>query len=107
MWPFDPPVERAPTALWRWGFWACTGAAFAAFVLSLHAPTPGDRLLRGVAGALLLVGGFHQLHVVDYKRVKRGPYSTYGPYSYLLQRQTGWSAMVLGAVLIASAAIEL
>jgi hypothetical protein len=107
MWPFDPPADHAPSALWLWGFWTYTGAAVAAFVLSLYAPTPVDRLFRGIAGALLLVGGAHQLHVVDYKRATRGPYSTYGPYSYLIQRQTGWSAMVLGVVLIASAVVVL
>lgn len=56
MWPFDPPADRAPSALWLWGFWTYAGAAVAAFVLSLYAPTPVDRLFRGIAGALLLVG---------------------------------------------------
>jgi hypothetical protein len=104
----NPSIEGTPpSALWLWGFWAYAGAAVAAFVLSLYTPTPVDRLLRGVAGALILVGGVHQLRVVAYKRATRAPYSTYGPDSYLLQRQTGWSAMVLGVVLIASAVVGL
>jgi len=111
MWPFDRPADgpadRAPSLLWLWGFWACTAAAFAAFGLSIFAATPADRLLRVVAGVLLFVGGVHQQRVVNYKRDTRGPYSTYGPHSYLLQRQTGWSAMVVGCVLIASAVIGL
>jgi hypothetical protein len=107
MWPFSPPPDRAPSTLWLWGFPAYTALAVAAFVLSLYAPAPVDRLLRGIAGALLLVGGAHQTHVVAYKLVTRGPYSTFGPHSYRLQRQTGWSAMVLGAVLIASAMVGL
>jgi hypothetical protein len=106
-WPFNAPADRAPSALWLWGFWVYAGAAVAAFVLSRYAPTPVDRLLLGVAGVLFLVGGPHQLRVVRYKRATRGPYSTFGPDSYLLQRQTGWSAMVLGAVLIASAVVGL
>jgi hypothetical protein len=105
--PFDAPTHRVPSALWLWGFWAYTEAAFAAFGLSLYAPMPVDRLLRCVAGALLIVGGAHQLRVVDYKRATRGPYSTYGPHSYLIQRQTGWRAMVLGVVLIGSAVVGL
>ena len=105
--PFDPPPDPAPSALWLWGFWAYTGAAVAAFVLSLYTLTPVDRLLRGIAGALLLVGGVHGLRVVAYKRATRAPYSTYGPDSYLVQRQTGWSAMVLGVTLIASAVVGL
>ena len=107
MWPFDPPTGGAPSALWLWGFWIYIGAAIAAFVLSLYAPAPVDRFLRGIAGALLFVGGAHQRHVVNYKRATRGPYSTYGPHSYLIQRQTGWSAMILGAVFIASAVVGL
>jgi len=105
--PLDPPTGRTPSALWLWGFWAYTGAAVAAFILSLYTPTPVDRLLRGVAGVLFLVGGAHQLRIVAYKRATRAPYSTYGPDSYLTQRQTGWSAMVLGVVLIASAVVGL
>ena len=104
---FDPPANRTPSALWLWGFWAYTGAAVAAFVLSLYIPAPVGRLLLGVAGALLLLGGAHQLRVVAYKRATRPPYSTYGPDSYLVQRQTAWSAMVLGVVLIASAVVGL
>jgi len=37
-----------------------------------------DRLLRGVGGGLLLVGGAHQLRVVAYKRATRAQYSSYG-----------------------------
>ena len=66
-----------------------------------------DRLLRGVGGALLLVGGAHQLRVVAYKRATRAQYTTYGPDSYLIQRQTRWSAIVLGVVLIASVVVGL
>jgi len=51
--PLDPPVDRAPSALWLWGFWVCTGAAVVAFILSLYSSTPVNRLLRGVGGALL------------------------------------------------------
>ncbi len=105
MLPLDPPPGRAPSALWLWGFWVYTGAAVGAFVFSLYSPTPLDRLLRGVAGTLLFIGGVHQLRVVAYKRATRPQYSTLGPDSYLTQRQTGWSAMVLGLVLIASALV--
>jgi hypothetical protein len=68
MWPFNPPTDRAPSALWLWGFWAYTGAAF---VLSLYVPTPLDRFLRGIAGALLLVGGAHRQRVLEDKRSTR------------------------------------
>jgi hypothetical protein len=108
--PPDPSPDRPPSALWLWGFWIYTAAAVAAFVLSLYAPTPADRLLRGVTGALLLVGGVHQLRVVAYKRTaraKRGSSVTYGPDWYVVDRQTGWSAMVLGVVFIGSAVVEL
>ena len=106
MWPFDIPTDRARSALWLWGFWICFGAAVAAFILSLYVPTPVDRVLRGVTGALLIAGGVHQYRVVNYKRTTRGPYSEYGPDSYMIQRQTGRSAMVLGAVFIASAVVK-
>ena len=69
--PFVPPADRAPSALWLRGFWVYTGAAVVAFILSLHSSTPVDRLLRGVGGVLLLVGGAHQLRVVAYKRATR------------------------------------
>ena len=98
----DPSPNRKPSALWMWGFWIHVALAFAACFASLHAPAPADRILRGVAGALLLAGGFHQLRVVAYKRATRPLYATHGPDSYLTQRQAGWSAMVLGVVLIAS-----
>ena len=107
MLPFNPPPDRAPSALWLWGFWVYTGAAVATFVFSLYSPAPLDRLLRGAAGALLFVGGTHQLRVVAYKRATRGPYSTFAPDSYATQRQTGWSAMVLGSVMVASALVRL
>ena len=103
----DPRADRAPSVLWRWGLWAYAGVAVAAFVLSLYTPTPVDRLLRAIAGVLFLVGGAHQLRVVDYKIATRRPYSTFGPDSYPLQRQTARSAMVLGAVFIASALVEM
>jgi len=104
---FDSSTDPKPSALWLWGFWAYTGVAVAAFLISLYTPTPIDRVLLGVAGALFIVGGIHQTRVVAYKRATRGPYSTYGPDSYLIQRQTGWSAVVLGLVLIAGAVIGL
>ena len=107
MWPFDPPTDRAPSALWLWGFWVYTAAAFAAFYLSLNAPAPMYHLYRIASGVLLIVGGMHNSHVVRYKAATRGPYSTFGPHALQIQRQTGWSAMVLGAVLIASAAVGL
>jgi hypothetical protein len=107
MWPSDSPSDRPPSALWLWGFWIYTGAAVAAFVLSRYTPTPVDRLLLGIAGALLFVGGIHQLRVVAYKRATRGPYSIYGPDWVIVQRQTGWSAMVLGVVFIAGAVVGL
>ena len=75
---FDPPVDRAPSSLWLWGFWVCTGAAVVAFILSLYSSPLVDRLLRGVGGGLLLVGGAHQLRVVAYKRATRAQCSTYG-----------------------------
>lgn len=105
--PLDPKTNRPPSALWMWGFWICFGASVAALVLSFDAPTPVDRLLRGIAGALLLVGGAHQLRVVAYKRATRPPYSTLGPDSYLTQRQLGWSAMALGLFMIGSAVVGL
>jgi hypothetical protein len=107
MWPFDPPSDRAPSALWMWGFPAYATGAVAAFILSYVVPAPTDRLLRALAGALLLLGGVHQVHVVAHKRATRWQFSTYGPDSFQVQRQTGWSAMVLGLALIASALLGL
>jgi sulfite exporter TauE/SafE len=105
--PFNSPADRTPSALWLWGFWIYVGAAFATFVLSVYAPTAADRVLRCVAGALLFIAGLHQLRVGRYKRAVRGPYTIWGLDSYLIDRQTGWSAMVVGAVFIAGAAVSL
>lgn len=105
MWPFDSRGERAPSLLWLWGFWIYVAAALAAFVLAVYAPTPLDRILRGVAGALIFLAGPHQLRVGKYKRTTRGPYTMWGFDSYLVDRQTGWSAMVVGTVLIAGAVV--
>jgi hypothetical protein len=102
-----PSADREPSVLWLWGFWIYVGAAFAAFVLSVYAPTPADRVLRGVAGVLLFVSGLHQLRVGKYKRATRGPYTIWGLDSYLTDRQTGWSAMVTGVVFIAAAVVGL
>jgi hypothetical protein len=104
---FDSSTDSRPSALWRWGFWICVAVAVAAFLISRYTPAPIDRVLLGVAGVLFIVGGVHQSRVVAYKRATRGPYRTYGPDSYLIQRQTGWSAVVLGLVLLASAVIGL
>ena len=104
---FSSPANPARSALWLWGFWIYFGTAVAVFVFSLYTPSPVDRILRGVVGALLLVGGPHQLRVVAYKCATRPPYSTYGPDSYAIQRQTGRSAMVLGVVFIAGAVVGL
>lgn len=103
----DPRTGRVPSTLWMWGFWLCVGAAIAAYVASTIAAAPADRALRGIAGVLLVAGGVHQARVVRYKVVTRGPYSTLGPRSYLVQRQTGWSAIVLGALFVASAFVEM
>jgi hypothetical protein len=105
--PFNSPANHTPSVLWLWGFWIYVGAAFAAFVLSVYAPTPTDRVLRCVAGALLFVAGVHQLRVGKYKRATRGPYTIWGLDSYLIDRQTGWSAMVVGVVFIAGAVVGL
>jgi hypothetical protein len=102
-----PSGDREPSVLWLWGFWIYVGAAFAAFVLSVYVPTPADRVLRGVAGALLFFSGLHQLRVGKYKRATRGPYTIWGLDSYLTDRQTGWSAMVIGVVFIAAAVVGL
>lgn len=104
---FDSSTDSTPSALWRWGFWVYGAVAVAAFLISRYTPAPIDRVLLGVAGVLFIVGGVHQSRVVAYKRATRGPYRTYGPDSYLIQRQTGWSAVVLGLVLLASAVIGL
>jgi hypothetical protein len=93
--------------LWLWGFWIYFGAALAAFVVSVYAPAPADRVLRGVTGVLLFVAGIHQLRVEKYKRRTRGPYTIWGFESYLTDRQTGWSAMILGVVFIAAAVVGL
>ena len=90
-----------------WGFWLCAAAATAAFVLSLYTPYPLDRVLRVISGVLFVVGGFHNSRVVAYKRATRGPYSTFAPDALVTQRQTGWSAIVLGIVLVGSAFIGL
>jgi sulfite exporter TauE/SafE len=107
MWLFDPPTDRAPSALWLWGFWIYLGAAFAAFVVSGHAPAPVDRVLRCVAGALIFIAGLHQLRVGKYKRATRGPYTVWGFDSFLTDRQTGWSAMIAGVVFIVGALVGL
>lgn len=103
----EPAPPRTPSALWLWGFWVYFGAASAAIILSRHIATPGDRFLRGVGGILLVLGGPHALRVAAYKSAARGPYTLWGFNSYLTQRQTARSAMILGAALIASALIGL
>ena len=90
-----------------WGFWVCMGIAVPVFVLSLQSPPPVDRILRAVSGVLFIVGGLHEIHVVKYKAKSRGPYSTFGPDAYMLARQTGRGAMVLGAFFIATAVVGL
>jgi hypothetical protein len=69
--PFVPLADRAPSALWLRRLLVYTGAAVVAFILSLYSSPLVDRLLRGVGGGLLLVGGAHQLRVVAYKRATR------------------------------------
>src|SRR5687767_753666 len=105
--PSEPLDNRTPSTLWLWGFWAFAGIAAAASLLSLYTAAPVDRFLRAGSGVLFLVGGVHQSRVVAYKRATRAPYSTYAPDSLLLQRQAGWSAAILGVVLIASALVPL
>lgn len=105
--PFDSRPDRAPSALWMWGFWIYIAAAFAVFVLSTCAPPPIDRVLRVIAGVLIFLAGPHQLRVAKYKRSTRGPYTVWGFDSYLMDRQTGWSAMVIGIVFIAGAVVGL
>jgi hypothetical protein len=73
----------------------------------VYVPTPVDRVLRCVAGALIFIAGSHQLRVAKYKRTTRGPYTLWGFDSYLVDRQTGWSAMVVGVVFIAGAVVGL
>jgi cytochrome c biogenesis protein CcdA len=105
--PFDSRSDSAPSALWLWGFWIYMGAAFAAFVLSTVVPAPADRVLRVVAGVLIFIAGLHQLRVAKYKRSTRGPYTIWGFDSFLVDRQTGWSAMIIGVVFIAGAVVGL
>jgi hypothetical protein len=107
MLPLDSQVRRAPSVLWLWGFWIYIAAALAAFALSAYAPAPVDRVLRGGAGVLIFIAGLHQLRVGKYKRTTRGPYTIWGFDSYLVDRQTGWSAMVVGVVFIAGAVVGL
>ena len=90
-----------------WGFVALIAAASVTVIISVHAATPLNHLLRGAGGALLIFGGVHQSRVVAYKRATRAPYSTFAPDSLLLQRQVGWTAVILGAALIASALVAL
>jgi len=99
----DPPRS----AVWLWGFWLVAAVATAAFVLSLNTPYPLDRLFRVVAGVLFVAGGVHNGRVVAYMRATRAPYSTFGPDALITQRQTGWSAIVLGLILIGSAIVGL
>jgi hypothetical protein len=105
--PLDSQVDRPPSVLWLWGFWIYVAAAFAALALAAYAPTPVDRILRGAAGALVFIAGPHQLRVAKYKRTSRGPYTIWGFDSYAVDRQTGWSAMVVGVVFIAGAVVGL
>lgn len=105
--PPQTPPDDTPSTLWMWGFWVYTGLAIGSFLLSLSAPSPGYGVFRVAAGVLLFAGGVHQLRVVRHKRATRRPYSTFGPNAYMLDRQTGWSAMVLGVVLALSAAVGL
>ena len=107
MLPPDPQANRPPSALWLWGFWIYIAAALAAFFLAVYAPVPVDRVLRGGAGVLIFIAGIHQLRVGKYKRSTRGPYTIWGFDSYLVDRQTGWSAMVAGVVVIAGALVGL
>ena len=105
--PNSLPPKPAPSALWLWGFWVLAAAATAAFILSLYTPYPLDRACRVASGVLFVLGGVHNARVVAYKRATRPPYSTFGPDSLSIQRQTGWSSIVLGAVFIASAIVGL
>lgn len=100
-----PSPARPRSTLWLWGFWLCGTAALLAFALSLQVPGAPGRVLRATAGALLIGGGSHQGRVVAYQRATRSPYRAFGPDARLTQRQTGWSAIVLGVVLLASAAV--
>lgn len=99
----NPPDRPVPSAVWLWGFWLYAVPAVAAFVLSLTGPASTEHLLRSIAGGLLILAGLHQLAVVDYKRATRGPYSTFDPYAYLVQRQTGRTAIVVGAFFVLTA----
>ena len=105
--PFDSEVDHRPSALWLWGLWIYVAAAVAALALAAYVPTPVDRILHGVAGVLVFIAGPHQLRVAKYKRASRGPYTIWGFDSYAVDRQTGWSAMVVGAFFIAGAAVGL
>lgn len=93
--------------LWMWGFWIYVGAAIAVFALSVYAPIQAEPILRCVTGVLLVIAGPHQLHVVEYKRTKRGPYSNWGPTWYMRDRQTGWTAIIVGLFFIAAAVVGL
>ncbi|WP_420475316.1 hypothetical protein [Noviherbaspirillum sp. ST9] len=105
--PSEPQPDRTPSMLWLWGFWIYIAAALAFFVLSRYFPTPADRVLRVITGVLIFLAGPHQLRVGKYKRSTRGPYTIWGFDSYLADRQTGWSAMVVGVVFIAGAIVGL
>jgi len=106
-WQLEPPQGRARSTLWLWGFWIYFTAAVAVYLVSMHAPMPMDRILRCIVGILLLMAGPHQLRVARYKRATRGPYTIFGFDSYLTNRQTGWSAMIIGVVFIASGVVDL
>lgn len=101
------PTDRAPSVLWLWGFWIYMAAAVAVFALSAYAPSPVDRVLRGSTGVLVFIAGVHQLRVGKYKRATRGPYTVWGFDSYVVDRQTGWSAMITGVFFIAAVVVGL
>ena len=105
--PPDSPVDRRPSALWLWGFWIYIAAAVAALGFSAYVPAPVNRILRGGAGIFIFIAGLHQLRVGKYKRSTRGPYTIWGFDSYLVDRQTGWTAMVVGVVFTAAAVLGL
>jgi hypothetical protein len=107
MTPTELTPGQKPSAVWLWGFWLYFASAVAVFVVSLYCPPLLKQILRGVAGALLVAGGLHQFRVIAYKRATWVPYASFGPDSLMLQRQTGRSAIVLGAAFIASAAVDM